>query len=138
MDRLRVYSLFHQAVANGGRQLSPFEVEWEIHGDCTSPVRREVWGRKGQPAVHERWTPADDFGGLLNEPHWDVEVRTFGADRYGPYVVYLTARCRQCDLRSLLHLCRHCCRTVRHRRYSICIFRTFCPSKIPSTKVQSQ
>lgn len=99
-DRNSVYGLFVKAALSGGRQLSPFEMEWELHGDCLLPVRREVYCRAGQPVrlrvqrkVSPEWATSDfPFDWLPG-----TVVREFGAEKRGPYVVYLTVRCRMCD-----------------------------------------
>lgn len=100
IDRVRVHSIFVAAVENGGRQISPFQVEWEIHGDCVSPIRREIYAR-GAKGVSV-WRPvAPAEGWSLEDFPYDWlpyhTLRHWGHERYGPYVVFLTARCRRCD-----------------------------------------
>ena len=44
-DHQDVAALATRALANGGRQVSPFRTEWDIGARCASPVDREVHGR---------------------------------------------------------------------------------------------
>lgn len=109
MDRLKVKRLFVEALEHGGRQIGPFEVEWEVHGDCLMPVRREVYARKGSGVTRQDWAfklerfdrVEDTFDTGI---HSETARVTYGTDKLGPYVVYLTVRCRMCDK----------CRAARH------------------------
>lgn len=93
-----------RALAAGARQLSPFEIEWEVQGNCTSPVERTLWARKVRPVTHivetwenerpEAWEPEEGFD------DWKINwgVRNIGRDLpEGPYCIWLTVRCRKCD-----------------------------------------
>ena len=106
MDRRAVQALCMRALASGGRQVGPFQVEWDIAGRCLAPVRREVYARAQRGRTLMSWkglafdrledtmrlvAPA---GSVLN----DLAPITFGAEKYGPYCVYLTAKCRKCDV----------------------------------------
>lgn len=103
MDRLTVRSLFLRALESGGRQISPFEVEWEVQGDCLLPVRREVSCRPHQSMFTEVWTDQakqflnvedtffSDFFGAKKIRHEYLK------DKIPPFRVYLTVRCRMCD-----------------------------------------
>lgn len=102
MDRITVKALFLKALQSGGRQLGPFEVEWEIAGRCLMPVRREVSARKGQGfsitkprrRVHSALAIEDTFHDWVND---EPLTLNYGADKVGPYAIYLTVKCRMCD-----------------------------------------
>ena len=95
-----MYAVFRAAMEAGGRQLGPFEIEWDISGNCLLPVRRDITARKQQGVEKRGFYLAaydrveDTFNGIWAER---VPVVTYGKERYGPYVVHLTAKCRKCD-----------------------------------------
>lgn len=99
MDRLTVYRVFLRAMEAGGRQLGPFEIEWEISGRCLTPIRRDVTARKTHSVkryvkrVAPDWATSDFPPDYLG---WSERVE-YGAEKLGPYVVHLTTKCRRCD-----------------------------------------
>lgn len=90
IDRIKVRAMFLRALEAGARQISPLEVEWDAHGPCLMPVRREVSARKGQGFSIEKLVD-------LGAQGLEYVSLNYGVDRTMPYAVYLTVRCRMCD-----------------------------------------
>lgn len=104
MWRSSVRALFVRALASGGRQIGPFTVEWEIHGKCLMPVRREIAARKARSLSLTRWGfQAKRFPDIFSTMEdtvmtSDRKVTTeYFKDENGPYSVLLTVKCRRCD-----------------------------------------
>lgn len=104
IDRNTVKSVFVQACLNGGRQVTPFEVEWDVAGRCLLPVRFDLFARKSQAARKTDWgTRMKSFDNIEDTLHSDIlsdkkVSATFGEDKHGPYVVHMTVKCRKCDI----------------------------------------
>lgn len=98
MHRRRVKQLVIRALELGARQITPFEVEWDISGDCLAPVRREIFARKGKAMVVKSYKTFDDVASTFENGPGQANpgTATYFADRDGPYCVQLTARCRKC------------------------------------------
>lgn len=99
-----MYSIFRRAIEAGGRQTGPFEVEWNLAGNCLFPVRRELSAhRPHRGFTLERWgwqfKAYDDISDtFLTDVLAPKKVRrSFFNDRLGPYAVLMEVRCRMCD-----------------------------------------
>lgn len=102
MDRITVYAMFLRALEAGGRQNTPFEVEWDISGNCLMPVRREIHARQEQKLrIQKRaqsFKSLDDVEETFHSDFWSDKLFTHEYGKLlGPYAVLLTARCRMCD-----------------------------------------
>lgn len=97
MDRTRLKHLIRHALAKGGRQLTPHQVEWHIAGRCLAPVRRELYCRPSRVERGRSYRKADNVGDTFDKlMSGDPAPLTLYEDREGPYSLLIEAKCRRC------------------------------------------
>ena len=122
-DFLSVKALYAKALLGGGVRRSLTEIDWDISGDCLSPVTTPIWGRRHRKVhVLGRLTQRQDDGSKLTV--MPAELRQdracYGEDGLTHLCVYLEARCRKCQ---------HCLR-LRGRQWAArCIEETKAASR---------
>ena len=95
-----VKRLFLEALAGGGVRRSLNEIDWDVSGDCETPVTVPVWGRRSRRAmalapVYRRY---DDGSRVrLEHPELRQDTACHGVDGLVFLCVYVEGRCRKCS-----------------------------------------
>lgn len=98
MDRCSLKRLIAYAMHSGARQLTPFEWEWDVSGDCESPVPRDLAPRRHRQERKPSYRSSDSIEGTFAVSTLDGPTMvTFSPPDPGPYCIHLYVRCRKCN-----------------------------------------
>lgn len=98
MDRVCLKRLIAYAMQNGAKPVTPYSWEWDVSGNCETPVRRALAPRAHRQERKRSYRSSDSIEGTFSVSTLEgPTVVTVTPGDPGPYELLLTVRCRKCD-----------------------------------------